>query len=151
MTTETEINIVEKALLFATNAHTGQEDHGGAPYILHPIRVMLDVKKGGGTPLMQAAALLHDVVEDTDVTLNVIYEEFGLAVGRMVYYLTQAKGEETHREYIERLANDEESTSIKLCDLADNMDPERPTSAFGLQTRYAKTNWRLRFGTWETK
>jgi len=145
MSTETEINIVEEALLFAAKAHLGQEDHGGAPYILHPMRVMLDVKKGGGSPLMQAAALLHDVVEDTDVTLNVIYQEFGLAVGRMVYYLTQEKGQETHREYIERIRLDKEAVVIKLADLRDNMDPDRPTEAFGLQTRYAKSYFRLKF------
>lgn len=61
---------LEKAILIATKAHEGQKDKAGKPYILHPLRVMLRMK----TTKDMMAAILHDVVEDTDVTLDDLRE-----------------------------------------------------------------------------
>ena len=57
---------LEKAILMATTAHQGQVDKAGAPYILHPLRVMFGCK----TENEQICAVLHDVIEDTDITLE---------------------------------------------------------------------------------
>ncbi len=57
------VGILERALALAANAHAGQEDKAGQPYILHPIRVMLNVR----TDEERTVALLHDVVEDTPI------------------------------------------------------------------------------------
>jgi (p)ppGpp synthase/HD superfamily hydrolase len=59
------VSTLERAITIAAAAHARQKERNGAPYILHPIRVMLAVS----TPVQQMAAVLHDVVEDTAVTL----------------------------------------------------------------------------------
>ena len=138
-------HLVESAIIFATGAHLGQRDHGGFPYILHPLRVMLDVQRQGGSVNAQIAAVLHDVVEDTAITAGEVFESFGADVAELVAYLTQDPDQETHKAYIERLRPSKEATMIKLADLRDNMDPDRPTKAFGLQKRYAQSYYRLKF------
>src|SRR5208337_5544088 len=67
--------LVTKAIAFAARAHAGQLDKCGVPYILHPLAVMDAVKNHGR--LTQIIAVLHDVVEDTPVTLDEIRTEFG--------------------------------------------------------------------------
>ena len=57
---------LERAIALAAQAHEGQVDKAGAPYILHPLRMMLSVD----TPEARVAAVLHDVVEDTPVSLE---------------------------------------------------------------------------------
>lgn len=86
-----EMNLEERALLFAFRAHGGQErKYTGEPYITHPITVANIVKTVDHTPEMVAAALLHDTVEDTNVTLTEIRAEFGEEVSRLVFWLTDA-------------------------------------------------------------
>ena len=81
--------LVEKALQFATAAHEGQvRKYTGEPYINHPVEVMRIVKTVSDDPAMHAAALLHDVVEDTDVTIEDIVREFGDDVAQLVDDLT---------------------------------------------------------------
>src|SRR5687768_11464006 len=65
------MSTLERAIEIAARAHVGQVDKGGQPYILHPIRLMLKVK----TVSEQMAAVLHDVVEDTSVTFEVLAAE----------------------------------------------------------------------------
>ena len=82
--------MLERAIQFATQAHKGQfRKYTGEPYITHPLAVM-EIVKGvpGHTPEMLVAAVLHDVVEDTDVSLMEIQEEFGDAVSDLVLHLT---------------------------------------------------------------
>jgi len=62
---------LERAIAIAAAAHAGQVDKAGQPYILHPLRVMLRV----ATEHERIAAVLHDVVEDTDVTLHTLAAE----------------------------------------------------------------------------
>lgn len=139
------LTMVEKALHFAVLAHRGQKDKGGLPFILHPVRVLIDLQRKCALQVVQAAAVLHDVVEDTECTIEEIYADFGPVVGILVKYMTRIPEEETHAEYIERLADNTFAVQIKLADLRDNMDPERATTEFGLQKRYAKSYYRLRF------
>ena len=78
-------NLVQKAKDFATLAHEGQvRKYTGVPYVVHPIEVMEIVRTVKHDDTMLAAALLHDVVEDTDCTLDDIRAEFGEDVASLV-------------------------------------------------------------------
>lgn len=85
--------LVEKAFDFARKAHEGQKrKYSGAPYFYHPIEVAKIVKGVFHTEEMIAAALLHDVVEDTPVTLDEIRTEFGEGVANLVDWLSDPEG-----------------------------------------------------------
>lgn len=132
--------LVEAALLVALHAHARQVDKSGVPYILHPVRVML---YSPPDETHQAAALLHDVVEDTPITLDDLREwGFPEDVLRAVDHLTQQKGDETHADYVSRCALDPIACAVKYADLKDNMDPIRQrglgSSAARLMERYRK-------------
>lgn len=80
----------DKALKFATKAHKGAvRDYTGVPFITHPIAVAELVRVFDPTPEVWVAALLHDVVEDTPVTLEEIEFEFGPTVAELVKYVTK--------------------------------------------------------------
>lgn len=109
-----------KALDFAFKAHAGQVDLGGDPFILHPIRVAMRLE----TIAERTVALLHDVVEDTPVTVDEIAKEFGGTIARAVDALSRRKTE-TYEEYILRVKQDPLAVVVKLADLADNMSDHR--------------------------
>ena len=136
--------MIDKAIKVATSAHADQMDHGGNPYIFHPLRVMLDLQRKGHKPHVLAAAVLHDVVEDTSITAEDIRRWFPYEVYDLVKILTRRE-KETYKEYIENVALEPEAVEIKLADLRDNMDVDRPTTQFGLYTRHAKAYFRLKF------
>ena len=109
---------IERAIEIAASAHAGQFDKAGQPYILHPLRVMLRVS----SPSEQMTAVLHDVVEDTDVTLQQLQEEgFSVAVLAAVDALTKRPGE-SRMEAAQRAALDPIALVVKLADNAENMD-----------------------------
>ena len=119
----------QKALDFATKAHGDQlRKYTGVPYIQHPIAVA-ELIKGlpGHTPEMLAAALLHDVVEDTPVTIEDVCNNFGTVVGMYVEYLTDvSKPEDGNRARRKQLdafhyaRGPAEAQTIKVADLIDN-------------------------------
>lgn len=86
---------LQKAIEFATKAHQGQYRKGtGVPYILHPMDVMLtlnSIKRSNNMLLICIVAMLHDCVEDCDVTLEEIAREFGYKVASLVGELTTDK------------------------------------------------------------
>lgn len=88
---------LEEAIIFATEKHKGVVRQGdGTPYILHPLSVLFilaKVKKSNHYYLLAVAAILHDVVEDCDVTLEEIAERFGHAVAALVGELTSDKAQ----------------------------------------------------------
>ncbi|HFT1162233.1 GTP pyrophosphokinase [Klebsiella pneumoniae] len=125
------MNIVEKAQMFAAGAHAGvgqKRKYTGEDYIHHPVAVADIVRNNGGSDEMIAAALLHDTIEDTQVTFGHIFSLFGERVAEMVDALSnKAKKEDGNREtrfFInvkalrERL--DMQSRVIKLADLIHN-------------------------------
>lgn len=120
------MNDLEHAIVFATEAHAGQLDKNGAPYILHPLRVASSL--GRNRTIDEAtlcAAVLHDTVEDCEnVGLGDILALFGSPVHRLVDALTRRRGED-YGEYIERVAVCQNAILIKLADLEDNLDPSR--------------------------
>lgn len=112
---------IERAIEIAATAHAGQCDKAGQPYIFHPLRVMLRVDGAHE----QMAAVLHDVVEDTSVTLdNLAQEGFPSEVLRAIAALTKLPGE-TRLEAAARAAADPVARKVKLADNAENMDLSR--------------------------
>ena len=115
--------LLGKVLVLATNAHAGQFDRGGKPYILHPLKVMHYLKTDDEE--LQCIALLHDVVEDTDTSWKDL-EAIGCTerVLNAVRALTKLPGQ-TYDEYKETVFANEDAMRVKLCDLRHNTDIRR--------------------------
>ena len=117
------MSLLERAILLAVQAHRGQVDRSGAPYILHPLRVMFRVE----TENERIAAVLHDVVEDTDWTLDGLRAEgFPEEIVQAVDCLTRREGE-SYDDRVARAAAHPIARRVKLADLEDNMDARRLT------------------------
>lgn len=113
--------MLEKAILIATNAHKGQLDKGGNPYILHPLRLMFAMYN----ETEKICAVLHDVIEDTDITLDYLRSEgFSEEVLSALDSLTRTSNE-TYDEFINRIIKNKIASHVKLADLSDNMDLSR--------------------------
>lgn len=119
---------VELATKIAHDAHAGQVDKAGAPYIGHPARVAATARERAAesqADLVEAAAWLHDVVEDTDITLDDLTR---LGVPEQVVAAVDAltrRSVEAPDAYYARVAADPVALVVKFADLADNADPER--------------------------
>ena len=115
------MSTLERAIAIAAEAHAGQTDKGGQPYVLHPLRVMLRV----ATESERIAAVLHDVVEDSDVSLQALSAEgFSDDVVCAVEALTKRPGE-TRLEAAHRAAANAIARVVKLADNAENLDVSR--------------------------
>ena len=113
--------MLNKALDIAYKAHLGQIDKAGAPYILHPMRVVLHCQ----TEDEKIVALLHDVVEDTPITLEELKTQgFSDDVLAALKCLTKIKGED-YQTFIQRVATNPFAVKVKIQDLKDNMDLSR--------------------------
>jgi guanosine-3',5'-bis(diphosphate) 3'-pyrophosphohydrolase len=83
--------VVQNAYELLLSKHAGQRQKvNGHPYVEHPILVASDVSRAGFEPEMVAAALLHDIVEDSDVTIEEVRERFGDRVGDLVEVMTDS-------------------------------------------------------------
>jgi len=119
---------LDKAIQFATKAHEGQiRKYTGEPYIVHPLAVMEIVKTVNHTVEMLMAAVLHDTVEDCDVTIQDIDREFGPVVAQLVDELTDvSKPEDGNRAFRKGLDREHsaqasaQGQTIKIADLLDN-------------------------------
>ena len=121
-------DIVKRASEFASRAHNGQvRKYTGEPYFGHPVEVMEIVSEVIDDPEVHAAALLHDVVEDTPVTIKDIEDEFGPRVASMVDDLTdvskpedgnRALRKELDRQHTAKASPD--AQTVKLADLISN-------------------------------
>ena len=115
------MSTLERAIAIAADAHAGQLDKAGQPYILHPLRVMLRVSNEEE----RIAAILHDVVEDTNVTLEQLAKEgFSGTVLAAVEALTKLPGE-SRTEAAARAKRDVIARAVKLADNSENMDLSR--------------------------
>jgi hypothetical protein len=113
--------MLEKAILIATNAHQGQVDKAGKPYILHPLRLMFSRKN----ETERICAVLHDVIEDTDITLDYLRKQgFSEEVLSTLDAITR-RSYESYDEFISRILNNKIACYVKLADLCDNMDLSR--------------------------
>ena len=110
-----------KAIAIAAQAHQEQYDKAGAPYILHPLRMMLRMS----SEAEMMAAVLHDVVEDTGWTLDQLRQAgFAEEVVQAVECLTH-RDHETYDEFVARVRTNVIASKVKLADLEDNMDMRR--------------------------
>ena len=112
------------AIVLAAKAHGVTPDKSGVePYLLHPLRVMLRMK----TEPERIVAVLHDVVEDTPVTLADLRREgYSRQIVKAVDAITRRKHQgETYDEYLDRVAANPLAKRVKLADLADNMSDVR--------------------------
>lgn len=127
--------MLERAIEIAAKAHAGQLDKGGQPYILHPLRVMLALTSDEA----RMAAVLHDVLEDTYVSIvDLRLQGFPQTVLDAVEALTRREGE-TYTGYVLRASENPIARAVKLADLRDNMDPSRP-GAEKHQARYQEAH-----------
>lgn len=123
-------DLISRADAFAARAHASidqRRKYTGDPYIVHPRRVAQTVKDTGARDEVIAAALLHDVVEDTPVTLEEIRTEFGKDVAALVEMVTDvSRPEDGNRRLRKAMDRDHlalasaEGQTIKLADLIDN-------------------------------
>ncbi len=128
---EFDLEMIRRAYEFAEKAHSGQMRRSGEPYIVHPISVACIVVELGMDSESIAAALLHDVVEDTDTTLAQIQKEFGGSIAELIDGLTKisriaySDREEEQAENIRKMliamADDIRVIIIKLADRLHNM------------------------------
>ena len=107
--------------MFACIAHDGQVDKVGEPYILHPIRVMLSLN----TDKERMTAILHDVVEDTNYTIeDVACIGVPFDVLDAVDAMTRRKGQ-TYEDYLKEVKENSLALTVKLADIRDNQSPIR--------------------------
>ena len=112
---------LDQALEIAVKAHSGQKDKVGAPYILHPFRIMMKMN----SEEERIVAALHDVIEDSDVTLEDLRQAgFPKTILEAVDCLTRRKGED-YEAYVERASSIPLAKKIKIADLEDNMNFRR--------------------------
>ena len=115
------MSLLDRAIEIAVKAHAGQVDKGGAPYILHPLRVMLRMQ----TEEERIVAVLHDVVEDSEITLDDLRSEgFAVAVIEALEALTKRPGE-SRIDAAQRAARIPLARIVKLADNAENSDLSR--------------------------
>jgi len=119
--------LTNKALVFAYNAHHGQLDYNGIPYIFHPLHLAEQMDD----EISCCAAILHDVVEDTDCTLEDLREEFPEEVVEVVALLTHDDRSEysstDYWDYIRKIKTHPIAKKVKLADIAHNSDQTRCT------------------------
>lgn len=109
---------IEDAIEIALEAHRGQKDKAGSPYLLHPLRLMLRMK----TEAEMMAAVLHDVIEDSDWTLDHLRAKgFPEEVLEAVECLTRGHGE-TYEAFVMRVQKSPIARRVKIADLEDNMN-----------------------------
>jgi len=113
-------DLTRKAMIIAYRAHHGQLDHGGVPYIFHPLHLAEQMEDEATT----CAALLHDVVEDTSVTLEELAVHFPSEVVDAVALLTHSS-DMPYLEYVRQIKDNPIARAVKLADLHHNCDATR--------------------------
>lgn len=109
-----------KAMKLAYDAHQGQTDKSGLPYIFHPFHLAEQMKD----EVTVCIALLHDVVEDTDITIEELETEFPEEVTEALKLLTHDKATD-YSDYIMKIKESPAAREVKLADLRHNSDISR--------------------------
>jgi RelA/SpoT family (p)ppGpp synthetase len=161
-----DTDLICRAFQFAYQLHQGQYRRSGEPYICHPVAVASLLHDLGGSAAMIAAGFLHDVVEDTDVTIEEIEQRFGSEVRRLVEGVTKlskinfkSKTEsqaENFRRMFLAMAQDIRVIVVKLADRLHNMRtlefmPEEKRRRIALETREIFAPLANRLGIWRFK
>ena len=116
------MSTLQRAIEIATEAHKGQFDKSGKDYIEHPLRVM----EMGKTEEEKIIGVLHDVVEDTDWTFEMLAAEgFSEEIIAALRFVTKTSENENYDDFIERVKKNPLAVAVKINDLTDNMDIRR--------------------------
>ncbi|MFH0804221.1 MAG: RelA/SpoT family protein [Candidatus Zambryskibacteria bacterium] len=125
-----EKDLVRKAYQFAEKAHEGQKRNSGEPYLVHPFETARSIAELGLDAVSVAAAFLHDILEDTDIGIEVLEKEFGKEVAFIVEGVTKLgtikyRGADRHNESLRKLlfatSKDLRVLIVKLCDRLHNI------------------------------
>lgn len=116
--------LIQKAMKFAYDAHHGQADQCGVPYVFHPFYVAEMVSGVMPDEVSVCVALLHDVIEDTDVTPEQLEQEFPGEISEIVLLLTH-NAEDDYFDYVRNLKKNPVAVQVKAMDLYHNMDESR--------------------------
>lgn len=134
---KTKYDYINTAAQILVEKHSGQVDKIGLPYVLHPMAVASLVD----TPEQKCAALLHDILEDTDTTeedlLNAGIPERVVEIVKLVTHEKPCEGKD-YESYLARIKADPDAKAVKLADLAHNTDPKRAAQDANAETRKAK-------------
>ncbi len=138
------MSTIEKAIEIAVMAHKGQKDKSGAEYILHPLRVM----ERGKSEIEKICGVLHDVVEDSEWTFEMLKNEgFSDEVIAVLRCVTKESEKEDYDVFINRIAQNPIAVEVKINDLLDNMDITRlkELNEEDVQrlNKYLKAFWKL--------
>ena len=118
------MSLIETSLQIALRAYDGKVDKAGREYILHPLRVMAKMR----TELEMSAALLHDVLEDSEITAEeLLAEGIPAEVVEAVQNLTKME-EEEYMDFVARAGKNKIAAAVKLADIEDNIDVLRLSS-----------------------
>src|SRR6184192_3744016 len=163
---EGDAELVRRAYAYAAEAHEGQKRVSGEPYVTHPAAVAMLVAELGMDPATVAAALLHDVPEDTAKTVEDVRREFGEEIGRLVDGVTKlsrlsGQSRDQHqadniRKMLLAMADDLRVVIIKLCDRLHNMRtlaplPPEKQKRIARQTMDIYAPLAHRLGIWQIK
>jgi len=136
------MSTLEEAIGIAAQAHAGAKDKAGAPFILHPLRVMLKTED----PTDRIVAVLHDVVEDSYWTIDALRERgFSEEILEAVDRLTH-RPDESYEDFVRRAAENPIARRVKMADLEDNLQLSRikhPTERD--HARIAKYEWAMKY------
>lgn len=133
-------HLTNEAMKLAYTAHHGQVDKGGIPYIFHPYHLAEQMDD----ELSTCVALLHDIVEDTSVTLEELCETFPKEVTDAVALMTHKDGE-PYLEYVKRISTNPIAKKVKLADLRHNTDESRLPDADEATLAYYREKYRKAF------
>lgn len=112
------MSLIEQSLAIALRAYAGKTDKAGCEYILHPLRVMSKMKTTGE----MAAALLHDVIEDSDITVeDLLASGIPPEIVAAVECLTKRTGE-NYEQFIARVKINRIAAAVKIADIEDNIN-----------------------------
>src|SRR5712692_2253903 len=143
---EDSIARIRRAYEVAQLAHSGQTRDEGSPYIVHPVRVALSLvdELTLFSPTLICSALLHDVIEDSNITRDDIARMFGEEIAEIVWLLTKLE-EVNLRDYLARIeaAAHTGAPIVKLCDRLDNLRSVVDTPRLEKKRRYIRTTEEL--------
>ena len=139
------MSTLARAIEIAVSAHKGQKDKSGKDYILHPLRVMTN----GRIEIEKICGVLHDVIEDSDWTIEALEKEgFSTEVISILHCVTKESENEDYIEFIDRIAQNPIAVQVRINDLLDNMDITRfrELNEWDLKrlNKYLKAYWTLK-------
>ena len=115
------MHILEKAINIALEAHRGQVDKAGKPYILHPLRLMNDLE----SEIEMISAVLHDVIEDSHLTAEDLKKEGIPDEAIEIIKCLTKRSNESYEDFIKRISMNKKAANVKIKDIKDNMNIAR--------------------------